>query len=115
MKNWFLKLFTHLHSKKFTFALLAVSISIFIYFINLYVIYKKPEIGASVLGMFNVIMSLIGAISGTLISGQSFVDWKHGSVSQAVVTHATEKIEQVIERKSIKSNHFEDEDTLRDL
>jgi hypothetical protein len=37
----------------------------------------------------NLALVALGAISGSLITGQSFVDWRHGSQSQ----YATESVD----------------------
>jgi hypothetical protein len=66
------------------------------------VVWVPGEKVASVVALGNMALVFLGAISGGLITGQSLVDWRHGSLSQFVAVE--EREERVFAPK-----HFDDE------
>lgn len=101
-----MNVFKHFHSKKFSMCAFALMVGFSVHMFNMWAVIKYPESATYLVGMFNTVMSFVGAVAGTLLCGQSFVDWKMNASTavQAVSTVAE------ITRKTVKAEHFDDLD-----
>ncbi|MEI6350064.1 MAG: hypothetical protein WCP06_03040 [Verrucomicrobiota bacterium] len=60
-----------------------------------------------VVSLANIAIVFLGGITGTLVTGQSLVDWRHGSANQSISGDRLEKRETVVRNYAPK--HYDDE------
>jgi len=73
----------HLSSRKWTAGLLGTGCVLFVFCATLVAVCLVSAMKAQALvATANLTLVALGAITGSLITGQSFVDWRHGSESQ---------------------------------
>jgi hypothetical protein len=72
----------HLKSRKFTFALIGTLAVFLVFGISLASMVTCPAICPQIVNLANIAIVFLGSVTGVMVGGQSFVDWKHGSGSQ---------------------------------
>ncbi len=105
----------HLRSRKWTAALLGTSCVLFVYCTGMVAIAECPgEKAQMVVSLANIAVVFMGAITGSLITGQSFVDWRHGSQSQFAAMDETQRVEsnRDLVPRTFAPKHYDDE-TIR--
>ena len=60
-----------------------------------------------VVSLANIAIVFLGAITGSLVTGQSLVDWRHGSTNQTTSEDRMEKRETVV--RTYAPKHYDDE------
>jgi len=67
----------------------------------------------TIVSIGNMAVVFLGAICGSLVTGQSFVDWRHGSQSQFVGedrrSESSVTVNQETTQRSFAPKHFDDE------
>ncbi len=70
----------HFRSRKWAAAMIGTGCVLFVYATTLAaVVLCAPEKGQLIVAIANMTVVFLGAITGSLVTGQSFVDWRHGS------------------------------------
>jgi len=85
---------------------------LFVYATTLASVVLSPvEKAQTMVAIGNMTVVFLGAITGSLVTGQSFVDWRHGSQSQFVgeELRIDQHSEQEINRRVFAPKHFDDE------
>ena len=73
----------HLASRKWTAAMVGTGCVMTVYATTLAAVFAAPvEKAQTIVTIGNMAVVFLGAITGSLVTGQSFVDWRHGSQSQ---------------------------------
>ena len=86
----------------------------FVYATTLAAVIAAPvEKAQTIVSIGNMAVVFLGAICGSLVTGQSFVDWRHGSQSQFTgEDRRIESTSSVIEEQTqrvVAPKHFDDE------
>ena len=77
------------------------------------VVLSPADKAQMIVAIANMTVVFLGAITGSLVTGQSFVDWRHGSQSQFVAEDRRESLEahseSEITTRAFAPKHFDDE------
>lgn len=88
-----------LESKKFLLATAAIGAACIVWAASFVAVLSTPPAAAHVVSLATMITTLLGAVAGAGITGESFVDWRHASsVSTATINERHEEIEEHIFR-----------------
>ena len=99
-------------SRKFIVALLGIGCAMVVFLSGLgAVLICSVDKAQMVVGLANIVMVFLGAVIGSLVTGQSFVDWRHGSASQNVMLDSKKSDVRKLEvvARSVAAKHFDDE------
>jgi len=83
----------HFKSRKFTFALIGTAAVMLVFLSSLGTIVLSPSVAPQVVNLANIAIVFLGSVTGVMLTGQSLVDWKHGSSSQ--FTEETKRNEDI--------------------
>ena len=72
----------HFKSRKFTFAVLGTCAVLAVFATSMVTMVLCPAIAPQIVNLANIAIVFLGSVTGVMVGGQSFVDWKHGSASQ---------------------------------
>lgn len=100
---------SHLGSKKFTAAIFGTLSVLFVFAVSLIAMIFCPPIASNVAGLANICIVFLGSVTGALITGQSFVDWRNqgenrfnsetkNSVEESTRTENYNEKREIIER-----------------
>lgn len=101
------RLCKHFRSRKWAAAMVGTGCVLFIYATTLAaVVLCAAEKGQLIVAIANMTVVFMGAITGSLVTGQSFVDWRHGSQSQFVAEER--RSEARAEARVFAPKHYDD-------
>ena len=69
---------SHLECKKFVFGLIGTLSVLIVFILSIYCIVKSPETAGHIVGLADTTIAFLASVTGIMLTGQSFVDWKHG-------------------------------------
>ena len=104
------RIISHAGSRKWTAAMVGTACVMTVYGITLGSVFIAPtEKAQTLMAIGNMAVVFLGAITGSLVSGQSLVDWRHGSQSQFTAEeHRSDSRQEQIER-TFAPKHYDDE------
>lgn len=108
------RLVGHAASRKWTAAVLGTGCVMFVYATALTaVLFAPAEKAQTIVSIGNMAVVFLGAICGSLVTGQSFVDWRHGSESQFIGqdrrSESNISLTQNTTQRVFAPKHFDDE------
>jgi hypothetical protein len=84
----------HFKSRKFTFAFIGTGSVLGVFGASMATMVLCPGIAAQVVNLANIAIVFLGSVTGVMVTGQSFVDWRHGSASQFSSRDSKEEINE---------------------
>lgn len=103
--------YRHFGSRKWAAAVIGIGCVMVVFVGSLGCVLVVPsEKAAEVVALANMTVVFLGAITGSLVTGQSFVDWRHGSQSQfeAVTKRLEVESNQELVPRVVASKHYDD-------
>lgn len=79
-------------SRKFAYCALGLVIGSFFYLFNVYLVIIFPTSQASLISLFNTIISYIAGLISVLTGTHTFMDWKNTQVNETNLSEETETI-----------------------